>query len=210
MKFNVLSMADISFIRDEFSILHEIADVDHHVPDEAALEQLIPRYDAYLCSLKIRMDRKVLDAARKLQVIVTPSTGLDHIDIAYAEEKGIKVISLRNDLEVLNQITATAELHWGLLLGVVRNIPWAFAAAKEGVWARDRFRGMQLSNKKLGIIGYGRLGKMVAEYGRSFRMEVMACDLKPFQSSFVRQVDMNTLLMEADVISIHIHLYIRQ
>jgi D-3-phosphoglycerate dehydrogenase len=91
----------------------------------------------------------VLEAASRLRVIVTPSTGLDHIDMDYAEAKGIEVLSLRGDTEFLKGITATAELAWGLLLAVVRRIPWSFEAVQQGDWARDRFRGRQLSGKTL-------------------------------------------------------------
>jgi D-3-phosphoglycerate dehydrogenase len=80
-------------------------------------------------------------------------------------------------------------------------------AAHSGDWARDRFRGHQLSGKTLGIIGYGRLGSMVAEFGKTFRMRVVATDVtrRPAASG-VTMMSLAELLPQADVISIHVHL----
>jgi len=114
---------------------------------------------------------------------------------------------LRHDTEFLDSITATAELAWGLLLATVRRLPWAFDAAKAGHWARDGYRGHQLSGKTLGILGYGRLGRIVAEYGKAFRMRVIACDVREVKAADgVQMVDFDTLLRESDVLSLHIHL----
>ena len=83
----------------------------------------------------------------------------------------------------------------------------AFDAAKAGHWARDEFRGHQLSGKTLGILGYGRLGRMAAEYGKAFRMRVLACDVRKVEpAEGVEIVDFERLLRESDVLSIHIHL----
>jgi len=99
------------------------------------------------------------------------------------------------------------QMAWALLLAVVRRIPWSFDAAKEGYWARDRYRGHQLAGKTLGILGYGRLGHIMAEYGVGFRMRVIAHDVRDLEPApGVELVDLDTLLREADVLSIHIHL----
>lgn len=75
-----------------------------------------------------------------------------------------------------------------------------------GDWARERFTGSQLAGKTLGVLGVGRLGRMVVEYGKAFRMRVLGCDLKDFSIPHVEAVDFETLLRESDVISIHLHL----
>jgi D-3-phosphoglycerate dehydrogenase len=91
---------------------------------------------------------------------------------------------------------------------VVRRLPWGFAAAQRGEWARDRFRGHQLRGMTLGILGYGRLGRILADYGQAFRMRVIACEQRPdvVMAPGVERVDFATLLRESDVLSIHIHL----
>jgi D-3-phosphoglycerate dehydrogenase len=96
-------------------------------------------------------------------------------------------------------------MSWGLLLAVVRRLPWAFDAAREGDWARDQFRGHQLAGKTLGVLGYGRLGRMVAQYAKAFRMRVLVCDVKPIEPGpGIERVALDELLAEADVLSIHV------
>jgi D-3-phosphoglycerate dehydrogenase / 2-oxoglutarate reductase len=200
-------MADIAACPDVVGPLAAIGEVVTLAADQAVLQERIGEFDAYLASLHVRADRAVLSSAPHLRVIATPSTGTDHIDLAAAREHGIAVLSLKDDTQFLNQITATAELAWALLLATVRRLPWAFEAARRGRWARDEFRGQQLSGKTLGILGYGRLGRIVASYAAAFRMPVLACDRKAVPPSpGVREVTFDTLLRESDVISIHIHL----
>lgn len=175
--------------------------------DQATLLNRISAFSAYFASLAVRVDGAVLERATELKVIATPSTGLDHIDLIAAEARGITVISLKNDTEFLQNVTATAELAWALLLAVVRKLPQATAAASRGEWGRDVFRGRQLSGMTLGVLGYGRLGRMVADFGHAFRMRVIACDHNPVApAAHVTMVDFGTLLRESDVLSIHIHL----
>ncbi|MDF2721306.1 MAG: putative D-isomer specific 2-hydroxyacid dehydrogenase NAD-binding [Paenibacillus sp.] len=202
----ILNMAEAPFAAAEFERLREFAEVVHRAPDQQALEHAIGEFDVYFCSLKVRATRSVLEAGQRLKAVASPSTGLDHIDVEYARSRGIALISLRDDTEFLKQITATAELCWGLLLGVVRKLPWGFEAVKNGDWGRDRFRGMQLSGKTLGIVGFGRLGRIVAEYALSFRMRVVACDPLPFAAPGVERVSFDELLARADVVSVHVHL----
>jgi D-3-phosphoglycerate dehydrogenase len=206
-KYRVLNMADIAACPQLFDSLSDVAEVVTLPADQDVLRGQIADYDAYFSSLYVRADRSVLERAQRLRAIATPTTGLDHFDLAYAKERGIEILSLKNDIAFLESVTATAEMAWALLLAVARRLPWSFDAAKNGHWARDGFRGHQLSGKTLGVLGYGRLGKMVAEYGQAFRMRVLACDTKDIQPApGIEMVDFQTLLRESDVLSIHIHL----
>jgi D-3-phosphoglycerate dehydrogenase len=207
MRWKILDMADITAYPGVFEPLAKLADVVSLPPEQSMLYDRIPEFHAYFASLQVRADRPVLERAGQLRVIATSSTGTDHLDLVAAAERHITILSLKNDTEFLDGITATAELAWGLLLAVVRRLPWATAAAFRGDWARDRFRGRQLSGKTLGILGYGRLGRMVAEYGKAFRMKVLACDVRPVRpADGVTMVDFETLLRQSDVLSVHIHL----
>jgi len=205
-RFRVLNMADVSNCPEVTAPLEAVAEVVSLPADQEVLRRRIGEFDAYMASLAVRADAEVLARAKRLKVIMTSSTGLDHLDLEAAREYGITVLSLKNERAFLDQITATAELAWGLMLAAVRRIPWGFEAAKRGDWARDRFRGHQLSGKTFGILGYGRLGTMVADYAKAFRMRVIACDVRPFEAEGVEPVDFDALLREADVLSIHIHL----
>jgi D-3-phosphoglycerate dehydrogenase len=184
-----------------------MAEVIEIPAEHASLSKEISIADAYISSLQVRIDQQILKNATRLQIIATPSTGLDHIDVDYATQHGIKILSLKDDIAFLESITATAELAWALILSVIRRLPWAFDAVKDGKWARDRFRGMQLSGKTLGIIGYGRLGKMMKEIALGFRMRVIAYDIRHLQTEpDVEKVGLDQLLLESDIVTIHVHL----
>jgi len=203
----VLSMMDTSVCPDALDGLARAVELVGAAPDQQRLEEMIGGFDAFLAALNVRVTADVLERAPRLRVIATPTTGLDHIDVAAAEARGVAILSLKNDVAWLESVTATAELTWGLLLAVVRHLPEAVAASRAGDWARDRFRGNQLSGKTLGIVGYGRLGRMVAEYGRAFRMPVLVCDVKPVRTTpGVPQTTFEEVLRRSDVVSVHIHL----
>jgi D-3-phosphoglycerate dehydrogenase len=206
-KIKILNMADITACPDVFSPLAGLAEVTHLPANATALLENIADYDIYFASLYVRLTSEVIARAERLRAVVTPSTGLDHLDLASLEARNIALLSLKEDIEFLDRVTATAEMAWALLLATVRRLPFAFDAARSGHWARDEFRGHQISGKTLGVLGYGRLGKIVAEYAKAFRMRVLACETKQITPApGVQMVDFATLLRDSDVISIHIHL----
>lgn len=171
------------------------------------LLEMIPDYDAYLCTLRIPVDEAVLARASRLQLIATSSTGTDHLDLGLLQRRGITVLSIKNDRELLDQISTTAELAFGLLLTCARHLPLCFEATRQGRWERHKFAGRQLSDKVLGIVGMGRLGTMMARYGQAFRMEVIGVD--PYLDRFpvgATRVDLETLLRRSDFVSLHVHL----
>ena len=207
MKYKILNMADISQFSNVLAPLNDIAHITTLQPRPSLLANRIGEYDAYIATLKVRVDAEVLSNAPRLKVIATPSTGLDHIDMDLCSAGNIAVLSLKEETEFLDSVTATAELAWGLLLSVARHIPWTFQAACNGHWARDEFRGTQLSGKTLGILGLGRLGHIVAQYAHAFRMNVIACDIAPVDPpEYVEMTDFDTLIANSDVLSLHIHL----
>jgi D-3-phosphoglycerate dehydrogenase len=172
------------------------------------LLQELDRYDVLIVRLAHQIDREIIEAGRRLRVIVTATTGLDHIDIEYARQCGITVLSLRGETEFLRDVQATAEHTWALLLGLLRNIVPASIAARRGNWDRDMFRGRELNGKRLGIVGLGRLGEKVARYGLVFGMVVRAFD--PFVQEWVdgvrRDPTLADLLRKSDILSLHVPL----
>ena len=206
MKYKVLCLHDVADYPEALAPLREIAEVKIVPPDPKTLLREIADCHGCIASLHVRLTAEVISAAVNLRVIATPSTGLDHIDLEAAAARGIAVLGMKDDREFLDQVTCTAELAWGLLLACVRRIPAGFSAARQGHWARDKFRGHQLSGTTFGILGYGRLGTMVAEYARAFRMKVLAHDIRDLKADGVTFVDKETLFREADVVSIHVHL----
>lgn len=205
-RWQILSCWDLSISPNLHGKLPDIADIRVIPSTPEQIRMHLPEVDVYLATLAVRLDEAMLNHAPKLRLVITPSTGLDHLDLHALQQRSIKIVSLKEEIAFLDSVTATAEMAWALLLATVRRIPWGFAAACEGRWVRDEFRGHQLSGKTLGILGVGRLGKIVAQYGQAFRMRVLGCDRKPIRVPGVEMVDLETLLRECDVLSIHIHL----
>ncbi len=207
-KWKILNAFNEAHLQMTTSCLSGLAQVDTVAPCEKVIVEILPEYDAYLATLKVKLSKKIIDRCPGLKVIATPSTGTDHLPMTYLQKKGITVISLRQHPDFIKKISSTAELTWGLLLSLIRHISASSASVRAGEWRRDDFIGHQLSGKKLGIIGYGRLGKIVAGYGLAFGMRVMVYDSCPLVkvARGVSQVSLDKLLENSDVISLHIHL----
>ncbi len=186
--------------------LRETLEVETADLDRAGLLQRVDGFDALWVRLRNRIDREVFDAAPRLRFVITNTTGLNHIDLEEAERRGVRVISLRGEADFLKEVRATAELTVGLLLALVRHLPAAHAHVCDGGWNRDLFRGNELYGKTAGIVGYGRLGRIVARYLQAFDMRVLACGPHLKQSEVepgVEVVDLGTLLSQSDVVSLH-------
>lgn len=186
--------------------LRELAAVDELEVDREYLLNHIEYYDVLFICLRNVIDFEILKRAKRLKCIVTPTTGLNHIDVFNAEKLGVKILSLRGEKEFLQTVTATAELTWALLLSLARKISTAHQSVMAGEWVRDNFYGKELQGMTLGIIGYGRLGKMLGRYGRVFGMHVLAYDTAPSPEAEVEFTSLTELLGHSDVISVHLPL----
>ena len=144
------------------------------------------------------LDEEVLKDSN-IKVINTCSTGTNHIDMEYCKENNIEVWHLAKDYELINQLPSTAEHAFGLMLSLVRKIPMSFHSVKDGNWDYEPYIGRQLKGLTVGIIGYGRLGKMMETYCHAFGMTVKIHD--PYEG----YDDLDLVLRESDVISLHVH-----
>jgi D-3-phosphoglycerate dehydrogenase len=170
-------MVDMSLCPQVLDRLREVADVEYYAsPDRALLLERIDDVDVYYGHTDVRLDREVIDRAKRLKLVGAPSTGTDHIDIELLKQRGIKLISNTREYELLERFTSTAECGWALLLACTRRIPYHFAGVQNGRWMESRYTGRQLAEKTLGVVGVGRLGKMTVEFGKAFRMRVLGCD----------------------------------
>ena len=172
------------------------------------LIQQIAQYDALIVRLAHHIDKEVIDSGKNLKVISTATTGLNHVDVQYAEEKNVRVLSLKDEKNFLEGIHATAELTWALILSLIRKVSQGAQSVIKGEWDRDSFKGRELHGATLGIVGFGRIGKKVAKYGLAFGMKVITYTKDPFvQVDEVSLVDsLSTLLEKSDIISIHVPL----
>ena len=187
-------------------ILDALGEVTEKPLDRVGLLKAVAECEVLIIRFGHLMDKEIFGAAPRLRVLVSATTGIDHIDLEAAAAHGVTVLSLQGETEFLEGLPATAELAWGLLLSLLRRIPQAADSVKEGGWNRDAFRGHELRGRQLGILGMGRLGRMVAEYGRAFGMSVAAYD--PYASDWPMGVELRSaaedLMEDAQVISIHV------
>ena len=144
------------------------------------------------------LDEEVLKDSN-IKVINTCSTGTNHIDMKYCKENNIEVWHLARDYELINQLPSTAEHAFGLMLSLLRKIPMSFHSVRDGNWDYEPYIGRQLKGLTVGIIGYGRLGKMMETYCHAFGMTVKIHD--PYEG----YDDLDLVLRESDVISLHVH-----
>ena len=199
----ILCLTPIKHLDGVFEHLQSFGRVDY-LPDSPAnvIRDTISilNYDVIFCNpnkQNYKLDEYILKQFNG--TILTASTGLNHIDIDYCNEKGIKVMSHKEDMELLNELPSTSELAFGLMSSMLRNIPSGFDDVKKGNWDYDSHMGHQLKGKTIGIIGYGRLGKMMADYCYAFGMNTLPYDPYKFDADF------ELLLKISDVISLHVH-----
>jgi D-3-phosphoglycerate dehydrogenase / 2-oxoglutarate reductase len=189
--------------------LRRIGEVAALPGDRAALMAALPDADVLWVRLRHRVDSEVLRVAPRLKYIVTNTTGLNHIDLEESKRLGIEVLSLRGETTFLDDVRATAELTVGLLLGLMRAVPAAASHVRAGGWDRDSFKGRELYGKTIGVVGYGRLGRIVARYVRAFDMRVLTTDPNVAASAVgpeVTMVDLPELLRGSDVVTLHVAL----
>jgi len=186
-------------------ILSEFGHLTSYHCNRTELMKEIVDTDILITRLGNFLDAEILNKAKSLRVIVSATTGTNHIDLKLANLKKIQVLTLKGENEFLRSITATAEHTWCLLLSLLRNLVSASESVKSGYWSRDSYIGTQLSGKTIGIIGFGRLGRIIAEYGRAFRMKVLYFDPYIFEvNDLAEKVDFSTLLAISDVVTVHV------
>jgi D-3-phosphoglycerate dehydrogenase len=159
--------------------------------------------------LRHHIDRQVMDAAPHLRVIATATTGLNHIDLEEAQRRGIRVISLRGETDFLRTIRATAEHTVALVLGLIRRLPPAYQHVLNNGWNRDLFVGRELYGKTAGIVGHGRVGRMVAGYLTAFGMRVLVTDPRVQgvgAESNIEFTSLDRLLETCDLVTLHVDL----
>jgi D-3-phosphoglycerate dehydrogenase len=142
------------------------------------------KLDVFLLSKKIIfirlgyfIDKSFLNMSKSLEYICTPTTGLNHIDLIECESRGIKVVSLKGEYKFLSTIRATPEHTFGLVLSLLRNYKNAFLSQANRSWDRERYKGLELYENNIGIIGFGRVGKILSKYFDAFNSIVYFYDI---------------------------------
>ncbi|WP_280950013.1 hydroxyacid dehydrogenase, partial [Zhengella mangrovi] len=170
--------------------------------DKEKLQEIIGQYDGLAIRSATKVTEKLIEAATNLKVVGRAGIGVDNVDIPAASRKGIIVMNTPFG----NSIT-TAEHAIALMFAVARQIPEANASTHAGKWEKNRFMGVELTGKVLGVIGCGNIGSIVASRGIGLKMHVIAFD--PFLSPEravemgVEKVELDDLFARADFITLH-------
>lgn len=196
---------DKDFSPEVLKLLCSVAEVDVAPCTANDLPEIFNTYDVFWFRLGFQLNRSLLQNAARLKVIATPVTGIDHIDEATCTEKNIRIICLRGAYDFLKEVRATAEHTLALTLALLRHLPAASTHAANGNWQRDLFRGHELYKKKVGIIGYGRLGEITASYFHAFGCDVMYYDIAPKMSDIAKALPHIQDIATCDIISVHVN-----
>jgi D-3-phosphoglycerate dehydrogenase len=169
------------------------------------LIKLLPEYDGLVLRSKFKITKEVIDSAKKLKCIGRAGAGMENIDVPYAESKGIICVSAPE-----GNRDAVAEQAIGMLLMVFNNLKRADEEVRNGIWRRAENRGVELSGKTVGVIGYGNMGMAFVKRLQGFDCKVLVYDKynppKPNGREFFVAADMEELYEECDVLSIHVPL----
>jgi D-3-phosphoglycerate dehydrogenase / 2-oxoglutarate reductase len=155
-------------------------------------------------STRLKLDKQLQDAAPHLQWIARMGSGMEVIDVPYAESRGIKCISSPE-----GNCNAVGEHAVGMLLALIRRITWSHSEIGSGIWKRDENRGYELEGKTVGIIGYGHTGQAFASKLRGFDVNILAYDKSPVVDAppYVRLCDsLEPIFDNADILSLHVSL----
>lgn len=169
------------------------------------ITEIVDRYEILIVRSGTKVTSSIIEKANSLKLIGRAGAGVDNIDVDAASRRGILVMNTPGGNTI-----STAEHTMALLLSMCRNIAHANSELKSGIWDRKKYMGTELHGKTIGIIGLGKIGKEVAIRCKSFGMNVIAND--PYLSKEVGEkfgvslVNLNQLLSESDIISLHVPL----
>ena len=142
------------------------------------LELFLKETDILFIRLKYQINKSFIDKCENLKILCSPTTGLNHIDLDYLNKKNINLISLKDKTKKLSKIRATPENTLGLGLALIRGYSKVFLNSQNSEWDRYKYYGDELQDMKVGIIGFGRVGKQLSKYLKVFSSKIYTYDIK--------------------------------
>ena len=202
MQWKILLTDGLAAISDE-ALLAKVDLADKKGISAEELLEVIGDYDALIVRGRTKVTEEVLAAGKNLKMVGRMGVGVDNIDLQAAKAHGVVVVNAPVATTV-----SVAELTLGLMLSLLRSIPKADAGLKAGQWLKKELVGAELYQKTLGVIGYGHIGEAVGRRAMAFDAKVIAYDpVRPaaeIQATGATPVDLDTLLAQADLITLHI------
>ncbi len=195
-----------SIAEEGIQILKETEEIDVDVNvglSQENLKQIIGNYDAIIIRSATKVSEDLLNAAVRLKVIGRAGIGVDNVDVPSATRKGVWVMNTPT-----GNIVTTAEHAIAMMLALTRNIPQGTATLKDGKWEKKKLQGREDFNKTLGLVGYGKIGSIVADRARGLKMNVIVYD--PYLSADriegdgFKSISLAELYEKADYITVHI------
>jgi len=169
------------------------------------LLQVIGEYDGLIVRGRTKVTKEVFEAAKNLKAVGRAGVGVDNIDLAAAKEHGVTVVNAPTSTTI-----AVAELAFGLMLALVREIPRGDASMKQEQWIKKDLMGKEIYGKTLGIVGYGNIGRRLSKYAQALCMKVICYnrrrDLDEVRSTGAEPVTLEEIYAQSDIISFHLPL----
>ena len=179
--------------------------VDKKDIEAVELLQIVGEYDGLIVRGRTKVTKEVFDAARNLKVVGRAGVGVDNIDLEAAKAHGVTVVNAPTATTI-----AVAELAFGLMLSLVREIPRGDAGMKQEKWLKKELMGTEIYGKTLGIVGYGNIGRRLSKYAQSLGMKVICYnrhrDLDEVRSTGAEPVLLEDVITQSDIISFHLPL----
>jgi len=169
---------------------------------EEEIIKIIPEYDGMVVRSATKVTKNIISAAKKLKVIGRAGAGVDNIDVPTAKKNNMIVMNTPG-----GNSNATAEHAFALIMSVLRKIPFANQTTHKAQWEKKNIKGTELSNKTLGIVGFGNVGVRLSNLVKGFNMEILVCS-KSLESRkkdypHVKNVSFDELISKSDIISFH-------
>ena len=179
--------------------------VDKKDIEAAELLQIVGEYDGLIVRGRTKVTKEVFDAARNLKVVGRAGVGVDNIDLEAAKAHGVTVVNAPTATTI-----AVAELGFGMMLSLVRDIPHTDAAMKQGKWTKKDYMGAELHGKTLGIVGYGNIGSTIGRYAQALGMKVICHDPlrnpDDIRAAGAEPEQLDDIYTQADIITFHVPL----
>jgi D-3-phosphoglycerate dehydrogenase len=170
-------------------------------PEE--LNKIIGDYDALVIRSATKVTENLLQAAKKLKVVGRAGIGLDNVDIPAATKRGVLVMNTPT-----GNVVTTAEHTIAMMMALTRNIPWGTSTLKDGKWEKKKLQGREIYNKVLGIIGFGKIGSIVADRARGLKMQVIVHDPyisdETIEKAGFEAVSIEDLYRRSDYVTVHV------